>query len=174
MDQRRIILLSALIFIVTAWFSEGYYHWDEHFQIMEFAGLKLGLTDKTDLPWEYGCQMRAGIQPLIVYTIFKSASAVGFSNPFFLSFIIRLLAAAISFLSIYMMVKLYSVKIGNIKLQYAFLLLSFLLWFSVFNNVRFSSESLGGRIFIIGFVVLLMKEKSRPVDYFFSGIILGF
>ena len=174
MNQRRIILLSALIFIITAWFSEGYYHWDEHFQITEFAGLKLGLTEKSALPWEYNCQMRQGIQPFIVYAIYKFSSSVGITDPFIISFVSRLFAAAISFLSIYLMVKLYTGKIGNVKLQYAFLLLSFLLWFSVFNSVRFSSESLAGRIFIIGFALLLIKTRSKPVDYLTSGIILGF
>ena len=71
------------------------------------------------------------------------------------------------------MVKLYCVKIGNSKLQYAFLLLSFLLWFSVYNSVRFSSESLGGRILIIGFALFLMKNRCKPVDYLTTGIILG-
>ena len=82
MTQRRIILFSALIFIVTAWFSEGFYHWDEHFQITEFTGLKLGLTEQSELPWEYNCQMRPGIQPFIAYSIFKSVSFAGISDPF--------------------------------------------------------------------------------------------
>jgi GPI mannosyltransferase 3 len=172
MNQRRIILVSALIFIVTAWFSEGFYHWDEHFQITEFAGLKLGLTEKSSLPWEYECQMRPGIQPLIAFAVYKVASFAGINDPFFISFVLRLIAAAVSFLSIYLMVRLYNTKIDE-KLRYAFLLLSFLLWLSVFNSVRFSSESFAGRIFIIGFAFILMKQKCRPVDYLMTGIILG-
>jgi phosphatidylinositol glycan class B len=173
MNQRRIFLLSALIFIVTAWFSEGFYQWDEHFQVFEFAGLKLGSTDKASLPWEYECQMRPAIQPLIVYSIQKACWFIGINDPFFISFLLRLLAAAVSFLSIYLLFKLYFKTFSQYKLQHAFLLLSFLLWFSVFNSVRFSSESFAGRIFIIGFTLFLMKDKQRPVDYFTTGIFLA-
>ena len=54
MDQKtvanRIYLAAALVFMLTAWFSTGYNHFDEHFQVIEFAGLKLGLTEKASSP----------------------------------------------------------------------------------------------------------------------------
>ena len=64
--KNYIYLLSILTLIITAFFSSGYYHFDEHFQILEFAGLKLKMTLATNLPWEYTYQMRPAIQPAIV------------------------------------------------------------------------------------------------------------
>jgi len=43
-------LLAALAFFIAALFSVGYHHFDEHFQIMEFAGLKLGLNQESAMP----------------------------------------------------------------------------------------------------------------------------
>jgi phosphatidylinositol glycan class B len=173
MKQRKIIFFSVIIFILTAWFSEGFYQWDEHFQVIEFAGLKLGLTDESSLPWEYAAQMRPAIQPLIFYGLYRTSWFLGITDPFFISFLIRFISASVSFLSIFLLFKLYVTRFEHQKLQTAFLLLSFLLWFSVFNSVRFSSEGFGGRIFIIGLALYLMKDKHSYSDYFLTGLLLG-
>ncbi|WP_106831233.1 hypothetical protein [Parabacteroides pacaensis] len=41
-----------VIYFLIAIHSSGYYHPDEHFQIIEFAGLKAGWNQAADLPWE--------------------------------------------------------------------------------------------------------------------------
>ena len=93
---KRIYIIGALVFILTAWFSVGYNQFDEHFQILEFAGLKLGLTEKENLPWEYKCMMRPALQPLIVYSGYKAISSVGITNPFVIAFFGRLLSAILT------------------------------------------------------------------------------
>ena len=42
---KGIIALAIVIYGITAWNSHGYYHADEHYQIIEFAGEKLGTHD---------------------------------------------------------------------------------------------------------------------------------
>ena len=169
----RIYILGALVFILTAWFSVGYNHFDEHFQIIEFAGLKLGLTEKINLPWEYKCMMRPALQPLVVFSVYKTMSAAGVTNPFFIAFFIRLLSAILTFVSIHMIIRLYAPGITNRKLLYAFLLLSFFLWFVPYNSVRFSSETVSGRMFLIGLAWFFLQRKLKPVDYLITGILLG-
>ena len=39
--------------LVTAWFSNLFYYPDEHFQALEFLGLKLGITPPSAMPPEY-------------------------------------------------------------------------------------------------------------------------
>ena len=51
---RRALVLLAVVTAITAWFSETFFFPDEHFQILEFMAMKLGLTNPGDLPWEYG------------------------------------------------------------------------------------------------------------------------
>jgi GPI mannosyltransferase 3 len=171
--NRKIYIIAALIFLLTAWFSVGYNHFDEHFQVLEFAGLKLGLTEKANLPWEYNCMMRPALQPLVVYSVYKTVSLAGVTDPFIFTFIIRLLSAMLTFASIHMVIKLYAPGMANRKLLYAFMLLSFFLWFVPYNSVRFSSETIAGRVFLIGLAWFFLRKKLKPLDYLVTGIVLG-
>ena len=170
---KRIYILGALVFLITAWFSVGYNQFDEHFQVLEFAGLKLGLTEKSNLPWEYNCMMRPALQPLMVYSVYKTISAVGVTNPFIIAFFIRLLSALLSFICIHMVIKWFAPEIINRKLLYAFLLLSFFIWFVPYNSVRFSSETVSGRVFLIGLAGFFLRRNPKPIDYLLTGIVLG-
>ena len=108
MKAKYIYISSIIILIITAFFSTGYNHFDEHFQVIEFAGLKLGLTEKANLPWEYKCMMRPAVQPLIVYSVYKAASVAGITNPFMVGFLMRLLSAMFTFVSIHMLIRMYA------------------------------------------------------------------
>ena len=170
---KRIYFLGILVFIITAWFSVGYNHFDEHFQILEFAGLKLGLTEKANLPWEYGCKMRPALQPLIVYCIYKTISVAWVTDPFVIAFFVRLFSAILTLVSIHMVIRMVAPDISNRKLLYAFLLLSFFLWFVPYNSVRFSSETIAGRVFLIGLAWFFLKKKLKGIDYLLTGVLLG-
>jgi GPI mannosyltransferase 3 len=169
----KIYILGALVFLLTAWFSVGYNHFDEHFQVIEFAGLKLGLTEKANLPWEYKCMMRPALQPLVVYSLYKTISLTGVTDPFIIAFFIRLLSAVLAFVSIHMVIRMYAPGIANRKLLYGFLLLSFFLWFVPYNSVRFSSETAAGRVFLIGLAWFFLRNKLMRVDYLITGVLLG-
>jgi phosphatidylinositol glycan class B len=170
---KRIYILAALVFLLTAWFSSGYNHFDEHFQVIEFAGLKLGLTEKQALPWEYGCQMRPAIQPLAVYCIYKTASAAGLTDPFLVAFIIRLFSALLTFLCIHLTIRLFAPGLANKTILYGFLLLSFFLWFVPYNAVRFSAETVAGRVFLIGAAWFFLRKAPGSCHYLFTGLLLG-
>jgi phosphatidylinositol glycan class B len=144
---------SILIFIITAIFSTGYHHYDEHFQILEFAGLKLNLIAAQNLPWEYLYQIRPAVQPAMVVVLYRFFHLLGIESPFLIAFLFRLLSAALAFLSMHMIYKMYKDTIANETLQKWFLVLSFFLWFAMYSGVRFSSENWSGSIFIIAFVL---------------------
>ena len=57
--------------------------------------------------------------------------------------------------------------------MYTFLLLSFFLWFVPYNAARFSSETLAGRIFLIGLAGFLLNRDHKPANYLLAGVILG-
>jgi len=170
---KKIYLAAALVFLMTAWFSVGYNHFDEHFQVIEFAGLKLGLTEKANLPWEYDCMMRPALQPFLVYTFYKILAVAGISNPFRVAFFIRLASVMLTFLSIHLIIRVYSREITNRKLIHAFLLLSFFLWFVPYNGARFSSETIAGRVFLIGLAWFFLRKELKPSAYLVTGILLG-
>ncbi len=173
LSTRNIYIVAAILFIVTAFFSAGFYHFDEHFQILEFGGLKLGLTEAAKLPWEFEAKMRPALQPAMVYGMHKVMSVLGVDDPFTISFVLRLFAAAVSFLSIHLLIKAFIDKIKGEKLQLSFILLSFFLWFSVYNSVRFSSENMGGRVFIIAFALFFTWKYISLKQHFLVGFLLG-
>ncbi len=62
-------------------FNLGYYHADEHFQIIEFSGLKLGFNEKHHLTWEFHNQIRSSIQPFISYVIISICNLFNILSP---------------------------------------------------------------------------------------------
>ena len=173
MSDKSVYLISAIIFLITAQFSVGYHQFDEHFHLLEFAGLKLGLTQANDLAWEYHYQTRAAIQPAIVVLVYSFLSLVKITNPFTIAIFLRILSGLLSFLSIHLFYRVYRREIEDSLLQKWFLLLSFLLWFAVYNNVRFSAENWSGSIFLIAYSLFFLKKSDSKLHYFSIGILLG-
>jgi GPI mannosyltransferase 3 len=173
MKLKYVCLLSIVILVIAAIFSTGYYHFDEHFQILEFAGLKLKMNVAENLPWEYTYKMRPMIQPALVVAVFQFLNLFSISNPFLIATILRLLSASIAFMGMFLIYKTYIKTIKDSTLKHWFLVLSFLLWFMIFNNVRFSSENWSGSIFLISFALLGLKQSPKPVFYLLTGMLLG-
>jgi phosphatidylinositol glycan class B len=173
MKEKYIYLFSILILVVTAFFSTGYHHIDEHIQLLEFAGLKLGRVIPENLPWEFHYEIRPSIQPAIVVIVYRFFEIFGFNNPFFISFFMRLLSAVLAFTAMYFIYKAYINTIINESLKKCFLLLTFFLWFSVYESVRFSSENWSGNIFIIAFSLFVLKPSSKYYFYLIIGFLLG-
>ena len=165
--------MGALFLIVAALFSSGYHQFDEHFQVFEFGGLKLGLTEQSNLPWEYHNQMRSAIQPAIVVLSHKIFGLVGNTNPFTLATFLRMLSALLSFISIHLLYLAYKSKFEDETSHRWFLLLSFFTWFAVYNNIRFSSENLSGTIFLIGFALYQIKQAPNRWHFLLLGSLLG-
>lgn len=177
MSLARMIRLGALALLLAAVFSKGFHHWDEHFQILEFAGWKLGLSPAADLPWEFESKLRPALQPLVVVALYKCLALFGTPDPFILTLLLRLGAAALSFASITLLVcgQLRSEAImGDPNLRAWYLFLSYFLWFGVYNAVRFSSEGLSASLFLLGFVMVVHGENKVPWSrYLIAGLLLG-
>ncbi|MFM8269732.1 MAG: hypothetical protein ACKN9V_06035, partial [Pseudomonadota bacterium] len=98
--QKYIPHLGLTCLLIAAFFSIGFHHFDEHFQILEFAGSRLGLSSSSDLPWEYQAQMRSSFQPSIVLLVHKILAIFQSKDPFLAALILRLLSAVLSWLAI--------------------------------------------------------------------------
>ncbi|PCH95702.1 MAG: hypothetical protein COB85_04315, partial [Bacteroidetes bacterium] len=169
---KKIYLLSIVIYIVAAVFSVGHYHADEHFQILEFAGSKLGLNESSSLSWEYQLQIRSALQPGIAYISTIFLNAIGISSPFNVATFLRLLSAALSLFSIHLFLKAFVHKVDS-KWKNGFVLCSLLIWFSVFINVRFSSENWAGTSFLIGASLIQLQFGKGTMKWLLIGLVLG-
>ncbi len=173
MNSKKIYLICAIVLFVSAFFAVGYHHVDEHIQILEFAGLKLNLTLPSQLPWEYHFQIRPTLQPWIVVFLSKLLMQFNVWNPFFVAFVLRLLSAALAFFAMWRIFKTYIDAISHPILKKWFLFLSFLLWFAVYNAVRFSSENWSGSVFIIAFAWLVSEKSLKKTTFLYIGFLLG-
>ena len=141
------VITGLIVYTITAFMSKGYYHPDEHYQILEFANYKLGNIQRADLPWEYQFSMRSSFMPWIAYYIIKL-----FNNPFHATLVLRLITAVMSVTAISFFIHAYNQTIEKHN-KVVFYFLSFLLWVLPFINVRFSSETWSGisLLFALGF-----------------------
>lgn len=175
--ERLIWLLSLLIICVTAWFSNGYFHADEHYQIIEFAGYKLGWNQANDLAWEFGDQIRPSLQPWIAAMVIGLGKTLGIQNPYILAFLLRLVMGVAVLCSLRFFYKKTSPSLLSrssapqwVKLAYVFLLC--LSWFVPFLSVRFSSETASAAALLVG-LALLFQQTPKPSHSFFIGIWFG-
>jgi phosphatidylinositol glycan class B len=159
------VILAAIVFSITAYFSYGFHHFDEHFQIFEFAGVKLGINQQNLLSWEYDAQIRSAFQPCIVVVLVKAMTAIGIVSPFTWAFVIRLLTGLFSLACIFFSCSILSRQFlpQNRKL---FILLSYFLYFIPYIAVRFSSETIGSCFFLLGFSLLIGAcDKSKAINH---------
>ncbi len=158
-----------IVYLITAIFSSGFHHYDEHYQILEFADFKLGLIDLKDVAWEYQARIRPSLQPAIALGVFKLLIACNIRDRFIWAFMLRLLTALLAIISINNFTKVISPSLPAFIVKY-FLFFSFLLWFLPYVNVRFSSESWSG-LFLLNSLTLTMSLKKN--ENFFRLCLLG-
>lgn len=158
---KKLFLFSLGFHIVTAWFSGGFYQFDEHFQILEFLNWKIAGNDSQILPWEFKHKMRPGLQVYIYWSITKVMHLLGITSPFIISFVLRLLSSIIGWLAIVKLTQISFKWFTNRKDQIVIATLSSSLWFIPYIHSRTSSENLCGSLFFLG--VAIMVSKVKPI-----------
>lgn len=170
-------LFGLLVFLTTAFFSIGYYHVDEHFQILEFANYKLGNSPASDLAWEFQAKIRPALQPAMAILIIKALNIFNVSNPFTYSLILRIITALLSWFVISKTCLLLIKDFKTSKGKWGFLFISFFIWFIPYISVRFSSETYAA-ISFLGAVYLILKFNAenngkKTIMLAIAGLLLG-
>jgi len=164
------VLLAALIFTLTAYYSSGYYQADEHYQIIEFASAKLGNIPMEALPWEYEAHIRPTLQPSIAVVVLGGLEKISVTDPYLQAFMLRLLAAFLALTCIHFFIKQTEQYFKDDSLKKAYYLLSYFLWFIPLLSVRFSSETLSGLMFLTALSFCFRHGKRTPL---YIGLFLG-
>lgn len=171
-NEYFLFVIALLVYLITAINSNGYHHPDEHFQIIEFAGLKAGWNTAADLTWEYDSNLRPSLQPMIALAIIKLCDVAGITNPYDQSMIMRIITGIGSLLCIGYFIRCFS-KIIQPRFKNIFIFLSYFLWFLPAINVRFSSETLSGLSFLCATGLVWSLTRPTFKSYLFIGILLG-
>ncbi len=173
--------VSLLLIAVAAYNSYGFFQFDEHYQVVEFAGYKLGKAPASDMPWEFRSQIRPWLQPGMYYLAARTLIAVGVENPFYLTGAFRMISGAIGWLAIVSLMLSANVLLqggwaAGTKWQLeapsaggapsAFfadsrrlvVMLLATLWLLPYLAVRTSSESLSSDFFTLGVATLILTS----------------
>lgn len=172
-NKALIIIFAAFVYFTTAYNSHGFYHADEQYQIIEFAGLKLGTHSVSDLAWEFKAQIRPTLQPVICFTFLKIFEIFNINNPYNQACLLRILSALMALIAISFFVKNTESLIKKKPLKTAYYLVSYLLWFIPVVSVRFSSETWSGILFLLSLSVFFSESKNT-LKPFLIGLIFGF
>jgi len=168
------IAAGFVALMLAAFSSIGFLQSDEHFQLIEFGAMKLGLVDSSELAWEYHAKMRPGFQPAIMVVGHRLLHAVGIESPFAVVWFLRIFSGLVSFCATLLLYLAFRERYQWDGYRSWFLFLSFLFWGAIFVGVRFSSEGWSGSFFLIGFALYFMTRKSTWKMYLMIGFLLGF
>lgn len=164
---RNLFYFGLLLVLATGWFSVGYHHPDEHYQILEFAKYKLGEAPAADLPWEFHEQMRPGLQPFWAYCMILFSRFLGISDPFVQAAIMRMVAGVLAFLVYWRWTTVLGAGMRDGGLLLRISLVFF--WMLPYMNVRFSSENTSAIAFFAGLLFIFPKPKDKKT----GALVLG-
>lgn len=172
-----LFLISGIVFIITAYNSNGYFYPDEHFQIIEFARWKMGICTPEAIPWELPANIRPTLQPIITLIIFKALEFCGLTNPFILALLLRIIMMLTIMYSVYYFINQTLSEILP-KQKNAYIALSYLLWFIPYISVRYSSETMSAAFLLLAVgMICRMTDTKLHIPVLKSitiGILFGF
>jgi phosphatidylinositol glycan class B len=158
---RRSLAILAGVTIVTAWFSNTFYFPDEHYQILEFMGHRLGITPAAELPWEHEARIRPWLQPLLYYLIARPLMALGFTDMFDIVFVLRLVTGLFSVAALAIFARAVLETLKDEAEKRAFALYLPLFGFLPYLFVRTSSETLSAAFAAIAVALALRGNAVR-------------
>ncbi len=156
---RRSLMILAGVTIVTAWFSNTFYFPDEHFQILEFMGHRLGITPASELPWEFEARIRPWLQPLLYFLIARPLMALGLTDMFAIVFVLRLVTGLFSIFALAVFARAIMETLKDEAEKRAFALYLPFFGFLPYLFVRTASETLSAAFAAIA-VALVMRAGS--------------
>jgi phosphatidylinositol glycan class B len=162
--------ILAAVTVVTAWFSETFFFPDEHFQILEYMAMRLGLTSPADLPWEFGAQARPFTQAFLYYLIAVPLRALGLKDLFDLMAVLRLVTGIVSLTALFAFAKQFSQQLERDDEKRAFARMLPFMGFLPYLFVRTASETASCAFFTLALVLTLRGGGRRMLA---AGLLAG-
>jgi phosphatidylinositol glycan class B len=171
---RRSLVLLAVVTAVTAWFSETFFFPDEHFQILEFMAMKLGITSPAELPWEYGAKARPFFQPFLYFLIAKPLTVLGLRDAFDLMFVLRLVTGAFSMGALVVFARFVLDELKRGDERFAFAKMLPFMGFLPYLFVRTASETAAAAFFALALVIAVRGVRAGSLARVaFAGLLCG-
>lgn len=164
----------AMICFIAAYFSEGFFHPDEHFSTIELMHLKINpQLDQGLFGWDVDLKIRSYFQPFLYYILLAPLRVLEFNDPFIQVFLLRLFQALLFIFSFNYFLKNF-LKDSDDRFRLNLLLLTCATWFIPFVIVRTSSESLSSSLFLLALGFALKENKETLLRWsFMAGLLAG-
>jgi phosphatidylinositol glycan class B len=154
--------LAAALHLLAGILSAGFYHTDEHFQILEFMMQRLGYSTAADLPIEFEHQMRPWLMPALFTGMVTAWKAVGVLSPFTWATSFRLLSAALGWLSVVGLGACADFWFEERRLRNWTLAALAMIWYFPALHARHSSENWAASLFFIGLSWIVLRLRKGP------------
>ncbi len=158
---RRWLLIGLALHLVSAWLSIGFYHSDEHFQILEFLGWKVGLGPSRDLPLEFHHRLRPWLQPAFYYALARFWTALGATSPFAWATGFRFASSLLSLGASAGLALCAGRWFSDARYRRWAVIALTLAWYVPAFHARHSSENVGGALFALALSVTLLSAWRR-------------
>ena len=162
--------ILAAVTLLTGWFSETFFFPDEHFQILEFMAMKLGITAPADLPWEFAAKARPFLQPFLYYLIAAPLYALGLRDPFALMTVMRLATGIFSLAALFTFANSFVASLSREDERRAYARMLPFMGFLPYLFVRTASETAACAFFTIALVLALKGGGKRMAA---AGLLAG-
>jgi len=171
--NRYVFIAGVIVYMAAAYIGTGYFHADEHYQIIEFANSRIQDYAANEYAWEFEAASRSAIQPMMAYWVFAFCKWISVTDPYMLAFLLRALTGITALLAIRSFTRAVS---GTIEpgFRKVFLIASYFLWFLPLVNVRFSSEVWAGIALVFAAAILVDPKKKELKHFFLIGLLLAF
>lgn len=170
------LLAAFVLMLASAWWCTGFIQPDEHFQVLEFAGARLGLRRFSDLPWEYAARARSWLLPSIAAALRRAMIAVAHDDPFVCAFLLRAASGALYLAAVRRFARATTGWFRSRAQWRTAVVLGLGLWFVPVVAARFSAESWSGSLFFLGFATLVRvsaREQCTAGELVLAGAALG-
>ncbi|MBK6343923.1 MAG: hypothetical protein IPF41_15430 [Flavobacteriales bacterium] len=158
---RTNLLLAALVFAAAAWFGVGHSSEDEFQHVILIAEHLRGNVGDDAMPIDFQRGWRSTLLPAIAAGVFEVSEAIGISDPFALTLMLRLITTALALWVMHGLVRAVKPQLRAENRQ-ALDALSWFLWFVPVLLIRFSGEAWSALLFARGLSLLLEEEPKSP------------
>jgi len=159
-----ILFIAFITQMAMAIQSVGYFHPDQHFQIIEFAMNKLGIATDERQTWEFFNHVRPTLQVYIYLGYFKIMQFLHMDYAYTSDMVLRILISSLGFL-LYNYIIIREFRNDQKSTLYIVLIIANFSWFLPYVNTLFSSEILGGLIYF-STVLLFLHFKRTGLNFF--------
>src|SRR5512137_420972 len=159
---RTLDAVGLALTLAAATTSDSVFQIDEHFQVVEFAGYKLGVTPPGELAWEFPARIRPWLQPGAYVLLARALHAVGVESPFPVMRGYRIASGLAAWAAIVALLLAVRHWFPSPRWRRAAYLSLTLPYFVPYLAARISSESLATTFLLLGVAILVAPGAGEP------------